>query len=172
MLATAYGCNGLMDSAALNCKEKLESFLRQQGVPFQLQHHPLAYTAQEVAGSEHVSGESVAKVVMVEAEGRMVMLALPASHHVNLTRAAALLGAQSVRLASEEEYAAAIPGCEVGAAPPFGKLYGLPLYADESLAKNETVVFRGGTHTDTMSIKYADYERLAEPVLADFADHS
>ena len=62
----------------MNCKERLEAFLRENKVPFQVVHHPLAYTAQEVAAAEHVPGRMLAKVVMVFADGKMVMLALPA----------------------------------------------------------------------------------------------
>ena len=58
------------------CKERLETYLRTHEVPFQLEHHPLAYTAQEVAAAEHVPGKLVAKVVMVAADGRPVMLAV------------------------------------------------------------------------------------------------
>ena len=54
--------------------------------------------------------------------------------------------------------------------PPFGNLYGVPVYVDETLAKDEMIVFRAGTHTDTMSVAYADFERLVEPTVADFAD--
>jgi Ala-tRNA(Pro) deacylase len=80
------------------------------------------------------------------------------------------LGAGEVRLTEEERFAEAFPDCEVGAMPPFGNLYGVPVCVDRALAKDETIVFRAGTHTDTMSVAYADFERLVEPLVADFAD--
>ncbi len=52
--------------------------------------------------------------------------------------------------------------------PPFGNLYDLPVYAEEALSEDETIVFRAGTHTDTMSVNYADFERLVEPTIASF----
>src|SRR3990172_7193008 len=107
----------------MNCKERLEAYLRENKVPFQVVHHPLAYTAQEVAAAEHVPGKMLAKVVMVFADGKLVMLALPAPYRVDLSKAAAALGAREARLAHEEEFAAAFPDCEVGAMPPFGNLY-------------------------------------------------
>ncbi len=156
----------------MKAKEKLEAYLRENKVPFQVQHHPIAFTAQEIAASEHIPGRMLAKVVIVLAEGKMVMLALPAPYRVDLAKAAALLGAKEVRLAREEEFAAAFPDCEVGAMPPFGNLYDLPVYVDKALAEDETIVFNAGTHMDTMSLKYADFERLVRPTVAEFAYHA
>ncbi len=153
----------------MDCKERLERYLRENSVPFELQHHALAYTAQAVAESEHVSGRLVAKVVMVYADGKLTMLALPAPARVDLTRAAAGLGAKEVRLAREDEFAAAFPDCDVGAMPPLGNLYGVPTYVDRSLTEDESIVFQAGTHTDTIRLAYKDYERLVKPVVAEFA---
>jgi Ala-tRNA(Pro) deacylase len=152
----------------MTCKERLEAYLRTHGVPFQLQHHPLAYTAQEVAAAEHVPGKIVAKVVMVEADGRSAMLALPANRRVDLAQAARLLGAGDVRLAAEAEFAATFPDCEVGAMPPFGNLYGVPVYVDQTLAEDEEIVVNAGTHTDTIRLRYADFARLVQPTVGAF----
>jgi len=151
----------------MNSKDKLETYLRDNKIPYQVQHHPLAYTAQDVAASEHIPGKMLAKVVMVVADGKMVMLALPAPKRVDLAKVGATLGAKDVRLAGEEEFGVLFPDCEVGAMPPFGNLYGLPVCVDQALAEDEVIVFRAGTHTDTMSVKYADFERLVKPTVAD-----
>lgn len=153
----------------MTARARLEAYLRENHVPFQVQHHPVAYTAQEIAASEHIPGKMLAKVVIVFANGSMVMLALPAPFRVDFAKAAAALGVKEVRLAREEEFAAAFPDCEVGAMPPFGNLYGLPVYVDKALAEDETIVFQAGTHTDTMSLKYADFERLVRPTVVEFA---
>lgn len=154
----------------MRCKERLEAYLREQGVPFQTQHHPIAFTAQEVAASEHVPGRMVVKVVMVVADGKPVMLALRATDRVDLSRVRSLLGVSEARLAEEREFGTLFPDCELGAMPPFGNLYGVPVYVDTALAEDETIIFQAGTHTDTMSLKYADFARLVRPAVADFAE--
>jgi Ala-tRNA(Pro) deacylase len=93
----------------------------------------------------------VAKVVMVYADGDMAMLVLPASH----------------RLASEHEFAEIFRDCDVGAMPPFGNLYGIPVYVDQTLTEDESIVFQAGTHTDTISMSYADYACLVSPMIVD-----
>ena len=153
----------------MECRERLEDYLRGNGVPFEMQHHPKTIPAQEVAATEHIPGRMLAKVVMVVADGEMVMLSLPAPYQVDLEKVGKMLGAGEVRLADEEEFESAFPDCEVGAMPPFGNLYDLPIYVEEGLGEDETIFFRAGTHTDTMSVRYADYEQLVEPTVAEFA---
>ena len=153
----------------MECRERLENYLRENQVRFEEHHHPRAVSAQEVAASEHVPGRMLAKTVMVLADGEMVMLALPAPYQVDLEKAAAALGVDEVRLAEEEEFEDSFPDCEVGAMPPFGNLYGVPVYVEKTLAEDETIVFRSGTHTETMSVTYTDFERLVEPIVVQFA---
>ncbi len=152
-----------------DCRDRLENYLRENAVPFEVQHHPRVVTAQEVAATEHIPGKMLAKTVMVLADGEMAMLALPAPYEVDLEKVGEALGAREVRLAEEEEFENAFPDCEVGAMPPFGNLYELPVYVEEALAEDETIFIRAGTHTETMSLRYADFEQLVQPSVAEFA---
>ena len=152
----------------MSVSARLESYLRDNKVPFQVVHHPLAYTAQEVAASEHIPGQKLAKVVILMAGGKLAMLAIPAPSRVDLGKTAAALGVKEVRLAREDEFADFFPDCEVGAMPPFGNLYNVPVYVDTSLARDEEIVFQAGTHTDTIAMAYREFERLVQPRVGDF----
>jgi Ala-tRNA(Pro) deacylase len=147
--------------------ERLRGYLREHGVSFEVQRHPVAYTAQKVAASEHVPGRMFAKVVMVEADGELVMLVLPASAAVDTARAAEVLGGRPVHLAAEREFAPRFHDCEAGAMPPFGNLYDVPVVAERTLGENEQIVFQAGTHATTMSLAYADFERLVRPTVGE-----
>jgi Ala-tRNA(Pro) deacylase len=153
----------------MDCKDKLEAYLRENQVPYEVQHHPMAFTAQRVAASEHISGQMVAKVVMVVADGKPVMLALPAAERVHVPHVAHVLEAKEVHLAQERDFAGIFPDCELGAMPPFGNLYGVPVYIDTLLAAEDTIFFQAGNHTDTISMKYADFARLVRPAVAAFS---
>ncbi len=153
----------------MKCRERLEAYLQENAVPYEIQHHPVAYTAQRVADSEHLSGKLLGKVVLVVADEKLLMLVLPAPARVDWTRVAEAVGTDEVRLAHESEFARTFPDCEVGAMPPFGNLYGLPVYLDQDLAANEKLFFQAGTHDETFSIRYADFARLAQPRIAPLA---
>ena len=100
---------GRRTTEGMGGKDALETYLRESGVAYALQHHPVAYTAQEVAEAEHVSGNRVAKVVMVMRDGDPAMLVLPASRRVDFERVYDVLGTTAVRLAAESEFADLFP---------------------------------------------------------------
>jgi Ala-tRNA(Pro) deacylase len=152
------------------CRQRLERYFVDHDVGFAEQTHPVAFTAQEVAAADHVSGRIVAKVVMVVADGRLTMLVVPAPDRVDLDRARDVLAAADVRLAREEEFAELFPDCEVGAMPPFGNLYDVRVHVERSLADNLNIVFQPGTHSETMAIRFSDFERLVRPVLVEVCE--
>jgi Ala-tRNA(Pro) deacylase len=151
-------------------RQRLERYLREEGVSFEVLTHSVAYTAQEVAAIQHTPGRQLAKVVLVDADGGLVMLVLPADCRVHFPKAKAVLGASKVRLAREEEFGGTFTDCEVGAMPPFGNLYGVPVYVESSLSEAREIVFKVGSHSTSMKMKFSDYERLAHPEIAEFAD--
>jgi Ala-tRNA(Pro) deacylase len=153
----------------MKCRERLEQYLREHGVGFEVMTHSQAFTMQEVAAALHVPGKQVAKVVIVRADEDMAMLVLPAPYRLNTTQARDLLGVKKVRLAKEDEFADLFPDCATGAMPPFGNLYDVPVYVDQSLAEESNIVFRIGTHRETMKVAYADFSRLAQPTVGAFA---
>lgn len=149
--------------------KKLQELLDREGVSYEVLSHPPAYTAQEVAQAQHVPGRELAKVVVVRGSQGFALLVLPAIYKVDLARAQAALGDPQARLATEQEFRSLFPDCEVGAMPPFGNLFGLPVYVDQTLAQDETIVFNAGTHTQTVRMRYADFVRLVGPKPASFA---
>jgi Ala-tRNA(Pro) deacylase len=153
-------------------KQQLERFLRDNKIAFELHHHPEAFTAQEVAAAEHVPGKALGKVVVVSADDSLVLVALPAPSAVDLDKVAPALGAKSVRLAEESEFESRFPGCDTGAMPPFGNntLYDVPVLVDRTLSEQNEVAFNACTHTDSVHLAYADFERLVEPTVADFSE--
>jgi Ala-tRNA(Pro) deacylase len=149
--------------------EPLRRYLEANHVRYEALAHPPAYTAQEIAALQHVKGRDFAKVVVAATPAGPVMVVLPATRRLDLLKlAAALRCDQPLRLAHEDEFAPVFAPCEPGAMPPFGDLFGLPVYVDRSLTADETIVFQAGTHSDTVRMRYADFARLARPVVGDF----
>jgi Ala-tRNA(Pro) deacylase len=147
---------------------KLKEFLDSQKVKYVSINHSPAYTAQEIAASAHVRGKELAKTVMVTSDGKMAMAVLPASRKVSFDLLQAAAGAKNVQLASEQAFRDMFPGCEVGAMPPFGNLYGMEVYAAASLAGNEEIAFNAGSHTEVIKLACKDFERLVKPKVVRF----
>lgn len=151
------------------CLERLTDLLREQDIAVEIQQHRSSYTAAETAAALHEKGRFVAKVFMAVADEKPVMLVMPADARVDLDRARAVVGARTFRGARESEFRDLFPDCEVGAMPPFGNLYQVPVYLDARLAQKPYLIFPAGQHRVSLKLPMADYVRLAAPTVADFA---
>ncbi len=150
---------------------KLKAYLDKENIHYEIAKHPLAYTASEIAGSRHIPGKKMVKSVIIKSKGAFVMCVLPAIHFVDFEKLKAVLGSNELELAEEKEITALFPDYDVGAEPPFGHLYGLKVYADLALESDKEIFFSAGTHTDVVKIDYADYKKLAKPIVADIGSH-
>ncbi len=148
---------------------RLKEFLDSHNVKYVTLEHSKAFTAAEIAALAHVPGMEMAKTVMVDVDGHMAMAVLPASLRVSFDQLRAAIGAQTVVLSNERDFVERFPGCEVGAMPPFGNLYGMEVYVADSLARQDEIAFNAGTHTEVIRMAWADYERLVQPLVMDFA---
>ncbi len=149
--------------------EKLRAFLDEHHVKYVTIRHSRAFTAQEVADSAHIPGKELAKTVIVRLDGRLAMVVLPAPERISLDGLGAATGAGSVDLASETEFSSLFPNCEVGAMPPFGNLWDMPVFVDRHLREDERIAFNAGSHTELVQLAYADFERLVRPTVLELA---
>jgi Ala-tRNA(Pro) deacylase len=149
--------------------QKLRELLDASRVPYSTFPHPPAFTAQELAAVEHVPGRQHVKVTVVRAGSRYLLAVLPAPKRVDLEALGRLLPEKEARLPPEQEFRDLFPGCEPGAMPPFGGLFGMEVWADRSLEQDETIVFQAGSHTESVRMRWEDFRRLAEPHVAEFA---
>jgi len=148
--------------------KKVKEFLDGAGVRYIVVSHAPAYTAQEIAASAHIPGKELAKTVMVKLDGKMAMAVLPASHVVDFDKLKQVAGSSKAELASEDEFRSLFPECEVGAMPPFGNLYDIPVYAERGLTEDEEIAFNAGSHKELFRMAYRDFENLVKPTTGDF----
>lgn len=155
----------------MSVSPKIKEFLEGKGISFEVMEHAPAYTAMEIAGSQHVPGKEMVKSVIVKTDGEFVMCVLPAIHMIDFEKLANATGATDIQLAEESEIASLFPDYELGAEPPFGQLYGLKVIADKLLEEDESIVFNAGTHTDVIRIGFKDYKSAVNPTFADIGTH-
>ena len=143
----------------MNVKE----FLDNQGIDYEIIFHRPSDTAQATASASHIPVAQLAKTVITRVDGEMHMAVVPACRRLDLVMLKRAARAGSVVLAREAEFRDSFPGCEPGAMPPFGNLYGLPVWVDEEVAANPEIVFNAGSHTELVRLAYADFARLVSP---------
>ena len=148
---------------------RVKDFLDTNHIHYNTITHPTSYTAQGTAAYAHVSGNEMAKTVMVKVDNQLAMAVLPASSQIDLSALKRMTNAKAICLAAESEFEMKFPDCDLGAMPPFGNLYGVPVYMEERLADDEEIAFNAGNHNELVRMKYSDFERVVNPVVGRFS---
>ena len=148
---------------------KVREFLDLNEVEYVVISHSKAYTAQGIAAISHIPGKELAKTVIVKLDGALAMAVLPASYQVDLLALKHAVGVRDAELATEREFKQAFLDCQTGAMPPFGNLYGIPVYVDETLAEDREIAFNAGSHYELIKMAYSDFERLVQPEVLSFS---
>jgi len=152
----------------MSISRALKEYLDREHVHYEVLSHPEAFRTAAIAQTLHTSEKEMAKVVIVKVDEQFVMTVLPASSQVDFHRLKDVFMTNHVRLATEEEFKDLFPDCELGAMPPFGTLYGLPVFVDQLLTEDDTIVFQAGTHSEAIRMRYMDFAALVFPVVEEF----
>jgi Ala-tRNA(Pro) deacylase len=146
----------------------LKQYLDSEHVGYRAIPHVRTFTARQTAGAAHLPNKDVAKTVLVLLDGRPALAVLPATKHIDLNRLCEVANAETASMAREKDLAVLFTDCELGAMPPLGNLYNLPVFVDESLADDEEVAFNAGTHTELIQIPFEEFVRVVHPVTGKF----
>ena len=147
---------------------RLTAWLGATGVPFRVLEHAPVQTSAEAAAVRGTPLEAGAKALVVRADDRPVHLVLPADRRVDNARLRGLLDVRRLRFATPAELLT-LTGCVPGAVPPFGNLFGLEVLVDEELTRCEEIAFNAGSRAVSITMRCADFVRLARARVCRFA---
>jgi len=138
----------------------LKRFLDDRGIAYQVMTHAPTSSAIETAAVTHVSGNRIAKAVLLTDDHDMfIMAVLPANHHLELRALCDRLGVK-LRFAREAEMVKVLADCELGAIPAMGPAYGLRVVWDDALKSAGDVYFEGGDHMSLVRISGPDFMKI------------
>jgi Ala-tRNA(Pro) deacylase len=150
--------------------QPLVDWLASRHIEYEIHEHDAAFTARATATAEGVDPRTFAKVVAVAShDGRTAMVVLDATNQLDPHKARRVLGTSEVRLLSEPELRALAPGCDVGAMPAVGSLFGLTTYADYAVRDDPEISFNAGSHRFSARVERARWERACSVIYADLA---
>jgi Ala-tRNA(Pro) deacylase len=148
---------------------RLKAHLERARISYTWIPHVPARSSQYAASLLHIPGKEVAKTVALRAGKQVLLAVLPASYHVDVEKLARIVGTP-VKVIEEQECYQLFPDCQPGAVPPFGELYGLPVYLDEALAEDPEIIFSAGSLSDGIRMGNADFVHLVRPRVCSFAE--
>jgi Ala-tRNA(Pro) deacylase len=121
--------------------------------------HDPTMSATRTAQACHVSGERLAKAIVLRHNGSYVLAVLPASRHIRLPDLKLQIG-DDVELADEREIKRLFPDCALGAVPAVGECYDLDVIVDDSIEEQPEIYLEGGDHTTLIHLGHAQFARL------------
>jgi Ala-tRNA(Pro) deacylase len=130
---------------------RLRQYLDSQGVGYDTVAHAPTNTSAGSMRAAHVTGNGLAKSVVVHHEDGYILAVVPSTYRVEFDSLRDILGRRSC-LATEAEIARLFGDCELGAVPPIGAAYGLPVLVDESLDGAADLYFEGGDHSTLVHV--------------------
>lgn len=137
----------------------LQEYLESHAIEYDTLTHPYTTSSMSTAEAARISGEMVAKSVILEDENGYVMAVIPATHHVELGRISQQLN-RHLGLATEQELAKIFPDCDLGAIPPIGEAYGMEVVVDDSLDHCPDVYFEAGDHTGMVHVRGEEFRKM------------
>lgn len=148
--------------------EQIVELLDASKIVYRKMDHKPVFTSQEAAEVRGTKLEEGAKALIMVADKKPVMVVLPAHLKADTKSLKSVLKAKDLRMATPEEVKKTT-GVEIGAVPPLGNMFNIPLFVDEKFAENEKLCFNAGDHSRSIEIKYKDYLKITNPVLANFS---
>ncbi|MFQ6041632.1 MAG: aminoacyl-tRNA deacylase [Candidatus Poribacteria bacterium] len=146
---------------------KIIEFLEAERISFEKMEHAPVTTSDAASGVRGSRLAQGAKALVVKADEQYYHLIISAAKRVDNKKLRKILGTRRVRFANGEELVE-LTGCQPGAVPPFGNLFGLPVFMDDALLSEETVYFNCGSHTVSLRMSRADLERATGAQIVDF----
>lgn len=149
----------------------VQEFLSEKHTRYKAIPHRDTYDAQRLAQELHTPGRDIAKTVLLRADrGYLYIVAvLPATKTIDFDKVSAAFGGAQIELATELEIKEHCSDCELGTLPPFGSEYGMKTLVEASLTRDEEIVFEGNNHHEAIRMRYEDFHRIEEPLIAQFA---
>ncbi len=147
--------------------EEIVALLKENKIEHEVMQHEPVLTSEDAARVRNTPLAEGAKALVMYADGKPIMVVVPADKKANTNSLKKTYNIKDLRMASKEE-AETVTRTKIGAIPPLGNLFGIPLYVDETLGNNEMVVFNAGEHTKSIRMKYRDFVTVSSPTIGSF----
>src|SRR6201987_5422741 len=139
----------------------LQRYLTTENIQYDVIPHDPTMSSTRTAEACRISGDRLAKAIVLRHIAGYLLAVLPASHHVRLSDLRDQLG-DNVEMAQESEIDPLFPDCAHGAVPPPGHCYALPLIVDDSIEAQPEIYMEAGDHQTLVRVGHAQFARLME----------
>ena len=148
--------------------EQIVAMLQNAHIPFESFEHEPVHTSEEAAKVRDTDIKLGAKALVMYADGKPIMVAIAGDKKVDMKAFKKQFNVSDLRMATPEEVLR-VTSVAIGAVPPFGHIFGIPLFMDRSVQENETVIFNAGLHHRSIQMAREQYEKIARPTVGEYS---
>ena len=147
---------------------ELRELLIRERAPFEVTGPRLA-PPHDPAAASHVARRHLARVVIVRDGDWFAMTVFPEAAGLDLAQLRRRTGRYGLTVAEDEEIKGQVPDCPIAAMPPFGRVFGLPVYLDRKFAEETEIVFESGIDHEAVNMPMSAYVRVERPAIVTLA---
>jgi Ala-tRNA(Pro) deacylase len=137
----------------------LQRYLTAENIQYDVIPHDPTLSSARTAEACRISGDRLAKAIVLRRRAGYMLAVLPASHHLRLSDLRNQLGGD-VEMAKESEIDPLFPDCAHGAVPPLGHCYALPLVVDDSIEAQPEIYMEAGDHQTLLHMSHAQFAQV------------
>lgn len=153
--------------------QKIKDLLDQHDVAYKTFEHEAVRTSEEAAAIRpeySITQGTKALIVRVKKKGlpkeeekQFVQIVVPGDAKFDPKKARHALDVKDIRFATPEEVSEITDGVVPGGVPPFGNVFGIPVYIDQQCLEHEEVIFNAGDRRYSIALKSQDLLTVVKP---------
>ncbi len=147
---------------------KIVEILNREKMQFKIIEHKAVFTSKDAALVRGTELKQGCKALILKTEDGYVQAVVPGDKEIDLKQFQRITLFKHLELADAASVKR-VSGCDIGAVPPFGNLFGLKVYFDKRITENEIVAFNAGSHIKSITMRAKDLRQLVGPVIAEFS---
>jgi len=148
--------------------EKIKSLLDANKVDYEVMEHEAVYTSEQAAKIRGTELKQGCKALICKTEKGYVQAVVSGAKELDLEKLKKILNVKELELADAKQVKK-VSDCDIGSVPPFGNLFGIPVYIDKSVVENKIIAFNAGSHTKSIKMESSDLITLTQSKIDDFS---
>lgn len=160
--------------------DKSIKYLKDKKAKFDLIEHKIVYTAYDKAATLKEKLAIIVKTLAVKIDKENALIILPGNRNLDFTafkktinqarKKAGLKAVSKIGFVNESWIKKSLKGIDLGAIPPFGAIWKLPVFIDKSVLKNKKVFINSGKYQFSIKISPAELKKaIPEAILGSFS---
>ena len=145
----------------MSIARKLQAFLNDNHVDYEVVSHPYSERALNTAHSACIPVKNMTKAVVLNDEEGYVMAIMPSMNKLMLPWLNSKIDRQ-LQLVTENQLKTLFPDCEHGAVPAIGTAYGLFTCWDDELNSVQDLYVEAGNHRELVHLERAQFKKLLQ----------